>query len=71
MMKKYQHTTRRLEVTIPGGNKLGIACEKTISTIGYIPPFPYLFNKGTTPHYSSPIPTKKKTESFFVGIGEE
>src|SRR5258706_5678573 len=71
-----------------GGNKSGIACEKTIATIGYIPPLPYLFkqrnnttqfltysnkeiNKGTTHHNSSPIPTKKKTESFFVGKGEE
>ncbi len=61
-------SSRWLEVT---GNKLGIACEKTVSTIGYIPPFPYLFNKGTTPHYSSPISTKKLSVFFFVGIGEE
>ena len=27
--------TRRLEVTIPGGNKPGIACEKTVSTVRY------------------------------------
>jgi len=28
-----------------GGNKSGIACEKTIATIGYIPPLPYLFKQ--------------------------
>ena len=62
-VRPWKYHSQRVEVTIPGGNRLGIACEKTSSANGYIYNFPLPIEcPGLFRTYSTAFPPQSNTK---------